>query len=246
MQKKGGIIMTSETLFAQLPKGPIPEIIVERIRTALAQGELKPGDKIPTEAEFSEKLNVSRNAVREAMKILVSFGVLEIRRAEGTYVVDEYTPRLLDPLVYGLLLSQRSMEELLEFKLGIAMSMLYPAIRNASGEEVRKLRTLAEQFKAVMNETPADIDKCYAASVDYNEWLGRITHNRMQEYMGDMMCKAAAFTRRKAIEVSLERGLANALPDNYLKEVRILENRDHAAVIGFMDERLRLWQELLL
>lgn len=238
--------MAFETLFAQLPKGAISEIIVERITTALVQGELKPGDQIPTEAEFSEKLNVSRNAVREAVKVLVSFGVLEIRRAEGTFVVKDYNPRLLDPMLYGLILSQHSMEELLEFKLGIAMSMLYLAIRNASGEEIQKLRALGEQFKSVMSETPADLDKCYEASLAYQEWLGNITHNRMQEQLGRMTYQVAAFTRHKAIEASLARGLAAALPDHYLQEVRILENRDKAAAASFMDEKLRLWQELLL
>ena len=90
--------MGNNNLFAELPKGSISEIIVKRITDALISGELKPGDKIPTEVEFSEKLGVSRNAVREALKVLVAFGVLEIRRSEGTFVVEEYNNKLLDPL----------------------------------------------------------------------------------------------------------------------------------------------------
>lgn len=238
--------MASDILFEQLPKGSISEIIVERITNALIRGELKPGDQIPTEAEFSEKLNVSRNAIREAVKVLVSFGVLEIRRAEGTFVAEEYSPRLLDPMLYGLILSQRSMEELLEFKLGAAMSAIYLAIRNASGEEIRKLRTLAERFQAVMNEAPADVEKGYEAGMAYQEQLEKITHNRMQEQLGVMIHQIAAFTRHKAIQVSAERGIPGALPEHYLREVSLLENRDKAAVAGFMDEKLRLWQELLL
>ena len=62
--------MENNKLFAQLPKGSISEIIVQRITDALISGELKPGDQIPTEVEFSEKLGVSRNGVREAIKVL--------------------------------------------------------------------------------------------------------------------------------------------------------------------------------
>ena len=54
--------MGNNSLFEELPKGSISEIIMQRITDALISGQLKPGDKIPTEVEFSEKLGVSRNA----------------------------------------------------------------------------------------------------------------------------------------------------------------------------------------
>ena len=81
--------MNDKMLFAELPKGSISEIIIQRITDALIRGELKPGDQIPIEVEFSEKLKVSRNAVREAVKGLVAFGVLEIKRLEGTFVTNK-------------------------------------------------------------------------------------------------------------------------------------------------------------
>ena len=219
---------------------------MKRITDALISGELKPGDKIPTEVEFSENLGVSRNAVREALKVLVAFGVLEIRRSEGTFVVEEYNDKLLNPLLYGLILSEHSMEELLEVKIAIANSVLYLAILNTTDEEVRQLREYGLEFKRVMNETPADIEKMYQASKRFNEYLSEMAHNRMLYQLDCIIRKIASFTRHKAIEVSVERNMLNALPDNYLKEVDILEARDKEAIADFMDERLKLWQELLL
>lgn len=219
---------------------------MKRITDALISGELKPGDKIPTEVEFSENLGVSRNAVREALKVLVAFGVLEIRRSEGTFVVEEYNDKLLNPLLYGLILSEHSMEELLEVKIAIANSVLYLAILNTSDEEVRQLREYGMEFKRVMNETPADIEKMYQVSKRFNEYLSEMAHNRMLYQLDSIIRKIASFTRHKAIEVSIERNMLNALPDNYLKEVDILEARDKEAIADFMDERLKLWQELLL
>lgn len=238
--------MGNNSLFAELPKGSISEIIMKRITDALISGELKPGDKIPTEVEFSENLGVSRNAVREALKVLVAFGVLEIRRSEGTFVVEEYNDKLLNPLLYGLILSEHSMEELLEVKIAIANSVLYLAILNTTDEEVRQLREYGLEFKRIMNETPADIEKMYQASKRFNEYLSEMAHNRMLYQLDSIIRKIASFTRHKAIEVSVERNMLNALPDNYLKEVDILEARDKEAIADFMDERLKLWQELLL
>ena len=238
--------MGNNSLFAELPKGSISEIIMKRITDALISGELKPGDKIPTEVEFSENLGVSRNAVREALKVLVAFGVLEIRRSEGTFVVEEYNDKLLNPLLYGLILSEHSMEELLEVKIAIANSVLYLAILNTTDEEVRQLREYGLEFKRVMNETPADIEKMYQASKRFNEYLSEMAHNRMLYQLDSIIRKIASFTRHKAIEVSVKRNMLNALPDNYLKEVDILEARDKEVIADFMDERLKLWQELLL
>ena len=222
--------MANQALFAELPKGSISEIITRRITDALLRGELKPGDKIPTEMEFSEKLKVSRNAVREAVKGLAAFGVLEVRRSEGTFVVKEYNQKLLDPLLYGLILSDHSIKELLEFKLGIAASLLYLAILNASEEEIRELRRRGEAFRAVMRENPVNIDQAYEASLTFNKYLSGMTHNCMQERLGEIVDQIATFTRRKAIEVSIERGMPEVLPDNYLEEVALLERREKESV----------------
>ncbi len=238
--------MANQALFAELPKGSISEIITRRITDALLRGELKPGDKIPTEMEFSEKLKVSRNAVREAVKGLAAFGVLEVRRSEGTFVVKEYNQKLLDPLLYGLILSDHSIKELLEFKLGIAASLLYLAILNASEEEIRELRRRGEAFRAVMRENPVNIDQAYEASLTFNKYLSGMTHNCMQERLGEIVDQIATFTRRKAIEVSIERGMPEVLPDNYLEEVALLERREKESVAQFMDQRLKIWQNLLM
>ena len=73
------------------------QIVIDRISGAIIDGELRPGDKIPTEPELSAMFNVGRNTVREAIRILVAYGVLEIRRAEGTFVCDGFSPQIINP-----------------------------------------------------------------------------------------------------------------------------------------------------
>ncbi len=62
------------------------EIVVEKIKALLVQQSLKPGDMIPSETILADNLKVGRGSVREAIKILSAYGVLEIRRGAGTYV----------------------------------------------------------------------------------------------------------------------------------------------------------------
>lgn len=236
----------TDILFKEMPKGAISEILVQRITDALISGDLKPGDKLPTEVEFSENLGISRNAVREAMKVLVAFGVVEIKRSEGTFVVENYNPKLMDPMLYGLILSQHSMEELLETKISIANSIMYLAIMNASDVQIAKLREKGEYFRKVMNDSTSDEQTRYDASKDFNIYLGEITNNPMLLQIDSVIHKIAKFTRYKALEESVKRGIPDVLPANYLKEVDLIQARNKEAIAGFMDERLEIWKELLL
>lgn len=238
--------MAYEGLFEELPKGSLSDIIVKRITDALISGELKPGDKIPTETEFSENLGVGRNAVREAIKVLVAFGVLEIRRAKGTYVVDDYNDKLLDPLIYGLILSQRDMDELLDVKIALSNSVTYLALKNATDEEVAELRRLGEAFADVMANPDSTDEECYEASLAFNRLLSDMGHNRLLAQLDGIVHKIAAFTRHAALENSRAIGEPNLLPENYLKQVDVIASRDATKIAAFMDERMAVWRKLLV
>ena len=69
-----------------LKKESILQTVINRLTDAIKNGELKPGDKMPPEIELAESLGVARSSVREAIKILSYLGVLESRRAEGTFI----------------------------------------------------------------------------------------------------------------------------------------------------------------
>ncbi len=73
---------------------PTYRIIADRLRVQIETGALRPGAKLPTEAELRETYGTSRNAVRDAIKWLTQLGLLETRPGEGTFV-----RRQLDPLV---------------------------------------------------------------------------------------------------------------------------------------------------
>jgi DNA-binding FadR family transcriptional regulator len=59
---------------------------IERIKEMIVSGELKPGDRLPKEADLAERLGLSRNSLREAVKALSLIRVLDVRQGDGTYV----------------------------------------------------------------------------------------------------------------------------------------------------------------
>src|SRR5699024_9013744 len=60
----------------------------------------KPGDKLPNEIELSEELDISRTTLREAIRILVTNSILEIRRGKGTYVKDDVDVNNIESLSF--------------------------------------------------------------------------------------------------------------------------------------------------
>lgn len=102
-------------LMGSLRSRNISRIITERIVEGILNGELVAGQRLPTEEEFAVRIGASKSSVREAIKILEAQGVLEIRRGDGTYVVDEFKGSMLDQTVYGILLAKKSREDVIDF-----------------------------------------------------------------------------------------------------------------------------------
>lgn len=69
--------------------------VLEQLQRQLAIGAWKIGERIPGEHELSARLQVSRPAVREAVRALSHVGVLDVRRGDGTYVRSAVDPRPL-------------------------------------------------------------------------------------------------------------------------------------------------------
>jgi GntR family transcriptional regulator len=71
---------------------PIYRQIAEDLRRQIEDGELAAGAQLPTELELREKYNASRNTVRDAIKLLITRGLVETRPGQGTFVMQKIVP----------------------------------------------------------------------------------------------------------------------------------------------------------
>lgn len=88
--------------------------VVDRIRELIVSEQLKPGDKLPSERELAEMMNVSRPTIREAFKILSATGFIHIRQGNGVFVA-EHSDRL-DNLASLLFLQTDTIYELFDVR----------------------------------------------------------------------------------------------------------------------------------
>src|SRR3954469_23790967 len=79
---------------------PVTDVAIDRIKDMIISGELAPGDRLPKEADLAERLGLSRNSLREAVRALALINVLDVRQGDGTYVTSLEPHLLLDALSF--------------------------------------------------------------------------------------------------------------------------------------------------
>lgn len=129
----------SQRLMGSLRSRNISQIITERIVTSILNGELQPGQRLPTEDDFAARIGAGKSSVREAIKILEALGVLEIRRGDGTYVVDEFKGAMLDPVMYGILFAERNARDVVDFKIGVQRMAAEDLLAHGTRDQVALL-----------------------------------------------------------------------------------------------------------
>ncbi|MEV4658659.1 FadR/GntR family transcriptional regulator [Micromonospora sp. NPDC049301] len=77
---------------------PVTDEAIDKIKAMIVQGELLPGSRLPREADLAERLGLSRNSLREAVKALSLIRVLDVRQGDGTYVTSLEPALLLDAI----------------------------------------------------------------------------------------------------------------------------------------------------
>jgi DNA-binding FadR family transcriptional regulator len=155
--------------------------VIERIKDLLIQRRLNPGDPLPNEATLSESMGVSRGSLREAMKVLSAFGIVEVRRGDGTYVATSANPRIFDPLVFSLLIHKTDPEELIQLRQMIELDVIRLIIRNATADQIAELRQVHVSLRETMQTPSSDDDELDNLDIRFHRVMARIAGNRLIE-----------------------------------------------------------------
>ncbi len=123
------------------------QTVANRIVDLIQTEQYEPGCRIPSEFELADAFSVGRGTVREAVKILVSRNVLEIRPAKGTFVREN--PGVADdPLGLKMIPDQVKMiQDLLDLRLLLERYSVKKAAENATEEQIARMHELLVQME---------------------------------------------------------------------------------------------------
>lgn len=133
--------------FKPIKPRKIYEQIVEQIKIMIAEGNLKPGDKLPSEREMADRLKVSRASVREALSALHLMGLVEIKSGEGTYIKQSTVDSIIEPLALMLVMERDTVLEILEVRKGLEVEAAGLAAIRRDEEDIIRMREALDEMK---------------------------------------------------------------------------------------------------
>jgi len=160
----------------------ISEEIVSQVKQLISKGELKPGDRIPSERELATMLGVSRPSVREAIMVLEAMGFVESRQGGGTYVKALTEASIMNPL--AKLVEKRDPEllrSLAEVRMGLESWSAYLAAQRATDSDIAEMRRLYKimEKQAAKGGWSPDVD------AEFHYAITAASHNSLQMHVLD-------------------------------------------------------------
>jgi GntR family transcriptional repressor for pyruvate dehydrogenase complex len=178
---------SKKRFYPKIKRSGVAEEIINMIKEAMMNDEIRPGDRLPTEIEFTEQLGIGRNAVREAMKMLSALGVIDIRRGDGTYITEEPSSKILTPLVFAMLLKTKTTKELVELRTMIEVGYCQMAAVNATDDDFELIEKTKVEWEDHARSPQLDIDQLAQADLDFHYAILNATHNSLVITMGQMV-----------------------------------------------------------
>lgn len=186
--------------------------LCDYILGGLMNGSIKQGDKIPSERELSEQLNIGRSTLREAIKVLVMLGLLEIRKGQGTYISDGNSGFYTEPLAWGLIIGYKSIEEIIEMRVILESEAARLATQKGDKKDMEAMaHSIKNMTLALVNHDP---EAFISADVSLHMVIAEAAHN------------SAIIQMIKTIRRLLKIWIEKVIVDDHSMEITIKEHED--------------------
>ena len=135
------------------------EKVLTYLEDSLRRGQLSLGDPLPPERELAEQLGISRNSVREAVRLLEHMGFIVSNQGAGNFICCNIQRNLQDSFDLLMLLQQIDYRRLGELRAGLELQAALLALGRITDEQVRELSGMVEEMASCSSKRAAQLDK---------------------------------------------------------------------------------------
>lgn len=233
--------MEVNELFRANKRESAVDIVVNNIKQLLVERKLKPGDRLPNELEISEGMGVSRGSVREAMKILSAFGLVDIRVGNGTYVCETPGNAFMDSFLFSFFVTNPNVGNLYELRHVIEIDVLEMILkhydeneneRNALKENLNELRKMVEN--GVSSEELKKND------LEFHHLLGSCTTNLLMERIYNVVIEFM----EPSISVTHKNQKGEIVYQVHKDILDVIENQDYERIDEVITASVDTWSTL--
>lgn len=185
------------TMSLNFSKRKLPDMVSEAIVTFIREGDLKPGDKLPTEKELSRQLGIGRTSLREGIRQLETVGLLSSHQGKGVYLREVTIDSLFAsgkhiPMASFLKLSKQEVFDWLSVRLIFESEACRLAAERISDEELAALQDIHQNMANAVSNRDAFI----VQAVNFHRQIllssGNAILSRLYEFIEDLYSKQIA------------------------------------------------------
>lgn len=188
-------------IFKPIKDVKVYQQVIEQIKGMIKSGDLQPGDRLPSERDLVEHLQVSRTSIREALSALQLIGLVESRHGEGNFIRAGLDLNFLEPLSVLFLLDRTPAAEVLQFRLLLEVESARLAATEAGPEQIAKIGAAVEY-----------LERCQQDEEQSIRWDKEL-HYAIAEASGNRLLYNVVISISDLVDLSIEDSRAKILMD---------------------------------
>lgn len=167
------------------------DVVVMQLKKYIIDNNLTAGEKLPTEAELSSALHVSRSAIREAMKALESLGLIMTVQGKGRFIKEFDYRKLIDAMTYNVQVGYKDFQEVLQVRKALEYFFIPEAMKNMTKSDCCELDQVVDQMEIDVNE-----GKSYSAIAETHAKFHQILYRDLGNKLLDALISMFAFFQK--------------------------------------------------
>jgi len=224
--------------FEVVRRQKVYEAVAEQIERLILK-KLKPGDKLPSERELTELLQVSRSSIRDAIRSMELMGLVEPRQGAGTIVCERPVDSSINPLSNALKRRQELVSELLDFRKMLEPPLAARAAARVSPEDISEMEEILRRQEEKLSLGEAAI----AEDAEFHYSVALASGNSVVLKVLDILMDLLRDTRERSLQVP---GRQHKSLAGHRRILAAIKRRDTEAARSAMRRHIEDIEEIVL
>jgi GntR family transcriptional regulator, transcriptional repressor for pyruvate dehydrogenase complex len=224
--------------FEVVRRNKVYEEVAKQIERLILK-KLKPGDKLPSERELAEMLQVSRSSIRDAIRGLELLGLVEPRQGAGTIVRERSSDASVNPFANALKRRQNLVTELLDFRKMLEPPLAARAATHASADEISEMEDILQR----QEKTQGQGDAAIAEDAEFHYSIALASGNSVVLKVIDTLMDLLRDTRQHSLQVE---GRAEKSLAGHRRILSAIKRQDAEAAKAAMRRHIEDVEEIVL